>query len=1303
MTDLPRLSSFPIVGIGASAGGLEAFRRLLGALPKDTGMAYVLVQHLDPSHDSILAELLSEATQMEVSEVMGDVRVEPNRVYVIPPSKGLILADGVLKLVPRDRASAAHMPIDSFLKTLAETQGSQAIGVILSGMGSDGTLGLQAIEAQGGIVFAQEPASAKNEDMPRSAISAGHVDFVLPPEDIARELTRLGRHPYLVPALAQANGSTPAALAPAEASVTLEQEDSESLAQILELLHQATGTDFGAYKKTTLRRRIARRMAVCRIQTLREYARHLEGDETELRGLYGDCLISVTSFFRDPEVFQALSQQVLPLLRARLPSDEPLRVWVAGCASGEEVYSIAMCLLEQTPEFAGNPGLQIFATDLSEGALVKAREGLYLTNIAQDVSEERLRRFFHQVGENYQISKAIREMCVFARHDLTRDPPYSRMDLISCRNVLIYLEPALQERVFSTLHYALRPEGFLLVGPAETVGSSTALFSTFDEPHRIYSRKASSGLPAFLAVRGYARPSRHGGERLPQLPRGVSDVPREVDRMLLARFGPAAVVVDASLHILEFRGDTDPFLDHGQGKASLELEHLLRRGLLMELRLAIEEARRTELPVRKDGLRVRHQAQLRSVSLEVVPIKGRSGAERCLLILFSSSEPASQAREPAASPPADGTDSKDGEILRLGLGLAQSTEYMHTLVREHEAALEELQSTTEEALSGNEELQSLNEELQTAKEEIQSANEELATLNQELQDRNALLAKSNDEIQRGLDDANALVDTVPQPLVILDNELHVEKANVAFYETFGATSESTRGRPLAEVGDGQWDQPALLQALTGLLASGTSVQDLEVEAEFPVVGRLSMSLNARRLHPEPGKRGRILLAIQDRTLVKQAERGREALLVLEHEARESAEAADHLKDQFVATVSHELRGPLTVISGWMNVLLAAGTNPDPATLTKALAAIGRGVSAQGRLISDLLDHSRIVTGKVELSRAPIDLLVVAQAALVSVRAAAEAKDIELQLSGDPATSVILGDTDRMQQVFWNLFLNAVKFTPRRGNVWISVGRVGNQVHVSVRDSGCGIPNDFLPHVFERFRQAESTSNRSHLGLGLGLTLVRELVELHGGTVRADSAGKDRGSSFTVILPIPALLLPAPEEVADAADFAPASARPLSIPPEALLALPRDMLDGVKVLVVDDEGDARDALVGLLERYSARVRPAASVAEAMAALDLELPDVLVTDIGMPGQDGYELMRRVRLLTVDGGNLLPSLAVSAYATDEHRRKVLQSGFQKHLEKPVSPAELVTEVARLAGRVKHLTGASAASETPLPLGPR
>lgn len=709
----------------------------------------------------------------------------------------------------------------------------------------------------------------------------------------------------------------------------------------------------------------------------------------------------------------------------------------------------------------------------------------------------------------------------------------------------------------------------------------------------------------------------------------------------------------------------------------------------MDLREAIDEARRLDSPARREGLQVRYQQRLANVGVEVIPLKGRAAGERCLLILFHSDSIRSADNPPPAPVQPPGSEAEEREVTRLSVALARTTEYVHTLVREHEASLEELQATTEETLSSNEELQSLNEELQTAKEEIQSANEELATLNQELHDRNGQLARSNDEIQRGLDGANALVDTVPQPLVILNRDLRVEKANAAFYETFRTTPEATRGRPLSELHDGQWQRPELLSALGGVLVSGTKLYGLELDVELPPIGERTLSLNAVRLEAQRDTPVRLLLSIEDRTEIKRAERGQGALLRLEHAAREKAETADQLKDQFVATVSHELRGPLTVISGWVNVLMA-DTTPDAATLAKALAAIRRGVTAQGRLISDLLDHSRMVTGKVELQRGPIDLVTLAENALVGVRAAAKAKDLTISLSGDRSTSVVLGDADRMQQVLWNLFLNAIKFTPQGGRVRIAIGRVSNEVHVSVRDSGCGIDAEFLPHVFERFRQAEGSSNRTQQGLGLGLTLVRELVELHGGTVRATSPGKDQGSTFTVVLPIPALLMAAVDGAPD--DIQAESVRPSVLPPSQEQdpptipprpMPPRDTLQGTKILVVDNEADARDALVSLLERYGANVRPAASVADAMLALEAELPDILISDLAMPGEDGYELIRRVRLLPENAGGRLPSLAVTAYTTDEHRKKVKKTGFQNHLEKPVAPYELVSEVARLVGR--------------------
>ncbi|HEY8151625.1 MAG TPA: chemotaxis protein CheB [Vicinamibacteria bacterium] len=1368
---------FPIVGIGASAGGLEALRRVLGELATDTGLAYVVVQHLDPRHDSILAELLSEATPMDVSEVKGDVQVEANRIYVIPPSQDIVFVEGMLKLVPRGKSGGAHMPIDSFLQSLAEAQGSQSIGVILSGMGSDGTLGLEAIKAEGGITLAQEPRSAKNEDMPRSAIAAGCVDFVLPPEAIARELVRLGRHPYV-------------AASEAHAPLSPEGHASEGLARILALLLRATGADFSAYKTTTLERRIARRMAVRRISRLEEYAQHLEGDHEETQALYQDCLISVTSFFRDAEVFQALTDKVLPAFFADRPADAPVRVWVPGCASGEEAYSIAIGLLEAAGRQPSNPTFQVFGTDLSETALKKARAGLYLENAAQHVSPERLRRFFTKVEGRYQISKAIREMCVFARHDLTRDPPFSRMDLISCRNVLIYLEPRLQERVFATLHYALSPSGFLVLGPAESAGETSPLFSALDEKHRIYTRKTTTGATHLHFVPRTTQ-ERPATETL-LTPRAAahSDVPREADRLLLVRYGPPSVVVDESLNILEFRGDTDPFLEHAHGQATLSLPQMVRKGLLVALRQAIDEARHRAMPSRKEGVQLRYRDRVYTVTIEVIPIKGHAAAERCLLVLFETEPISSRAERrtavvPPAAPSAHGVDD---EVARLEHKLEETTEYLHTVVREHQAALEQLQTTNEEALSSNEELQSVNEELQTAKEEIQSANEELATLNQELQDRNLKLGQTNDDllnllgsvnipvvmvgqdlrvrrftpaaeslfslgstdvgrplfdvpnrlqapelaqeirnvlesmtvsvrevldrdgrvyamkiwpyltragqidgavivlvdvddlkrgaeaIQHALDRANAIVATVREPLLILDGELRVEKANRAYYDAFRVGPQETQGARLGALGNGQWDGASLRAALEKVLATESPLEGFEVDHDFPGLGPRTMSINARCLYRDGGHVA-LLMAIEDRTDSKLEEKGRTSILALEHAARERAEAADHLKDEFVATVSHELRGPLTVIAGWINILAGSKGHLDEATLARALGAIDRGVKTQSRLIADLLDHARILSGKVKLSRSPIDLLSVAEAAIEGVRAAAEAKDITIKVSGTHAASIVLGDFDRMQQVLWNLFFNAVKFTPRGGRVTIWTGRVDTHVHLTVTDTGQGIGVPFLPHVFERFRQEEAPPFHTQPGLGLGLTLVRELVELHGGTVKAESEGEGRGATFTVSLPIPALLL-----------------EPATIVDRAAMAVQVDAaerassrLDGLNVLVVDDDADVRDALAGVLERSGADVRTAAAVGEAMNAVREAVPDVLVSDLGMPGDDGYELIRQVRMLPPDAGGTLPALAVSAYARESDLQKALAAGFRVHLAKPVAPAELVHEVARAAGRVR------------------
>lgn len=1244
------------MGVGASAGGLEAFRQLLAALPVDTGMAYVLVQHLDPRHESILAELLAKGSRMPVAEVKEDTPVEPNHVYVTPGQQDVTVRGGTLKLVPRTSTRGQHMPIDSFLRTLAEAQGTNAIGVILSGTGSDGTLGVKAIKGEGGITFAQDPDSGAYDGMPRSAIASGCADYVLPPEQIAHELSRLSRHRHVVTASRAEQADEPPPSAP---------KGKDGFTTILALLHDATGADFSSYKPATIKRRIARRMALVHTERLEDYAHYLEGHRVEVQALSQDCLITVTSFFREPKAFEVLGEEILPRLLKDRPPGALVRVWVPGCATGEEVYSIVICLLERAGEAKVNPSFQVFATDLSEGALEKARAGTYPETIAQEVSGERLGRFFTKVDGRYRVIKAIRDMCVFARHDLTKDPPFSRLDLITCRNVLIYLEPWLQQKVLATFHYALQPSGFLLLGPSETAGASPELFAPVDKKHRIYSKRRT----AASAVVGFTPPlrgDRHRQEAGPAAakPEPREPLPQEADRILVARYAPARVIVDEKDDIVEFRGQTDPYLEHPRGRATFNLFKMARQGLLLDIRQAVQEARLTDAPCRKEDVSLRYRGQLRRLDLEVIPLKGSPEKERSLLVLFEArpEDKIRRGRSAERRPRAAVADARESSKLRQEL--AEATRYLEAVMQEHEAANEELQASNEEVLSANEELQSINEELETAKEEQQSTNEELATVNQELQDRNLQLG-------RALDYANGIVETVRDPLLILDGGLRVERANRTFYDFFRVAPEETVGRLLYELGKGQWEIPALRRALEEVLPKDARFEDFEIEHEFPRIGHRTLVLNARKLRYDSGQES-ILLAIEDRTEGKKAEGERAALLSMEQQARKRAEQADRIKDEFVATLSHELRGPLNAIEGWVHILRMGGI--DQATAERGMAAIDRGVKAQTRLIEELLDYSRMATGKLHLSPRLIDLVLATGAAVEAVRSAMEAKEIQFELVTESPTAMVLGDPDRVQQVLWNLLSNAVKFTPRGGRVEVWIGCVGTYLHFRVSDSGQGISREFLPHVFERFRQADGMQRRTHGGLGLGLSIVKELVELHGGTVAADSPGDGQGTSVTVSLPIPPLLLE-PKGSEAAAPLEP------SRPETTWTELGPTMLQGVRLLVVEDEADSRDMLVAAFEQCGARVSAAASAGEAMEVLQRAPPDVIVCDVGLPGEDGHEWIRKVRALQGERGDRIPALALTAYAGPEDRRKALAAGFDLYLSKPAAPAELVAKVAALA----------------------
>ena len=747
------LNPFSVVGVGASAGGLEAFSQLLGALPKDLGMAIVLVQHLAPQHESALPVLLAGVSPLPVVKVSEGMRVEANHVYVIPPNVQMEIAGGELHLNPRPSDRSQYTPVDFFLRSLADSLQDRAIAVILSGTASDGAGGVRDVKSAGGITFAQQPESARYDGMPRAAIATGMVDQVLAPREIAAQLVQIARHPYA---------------ADDSESVADERRaiGEDELSRVFALVRAATGVDFKHYKTPTIVRRLQRRMALQKLTHIKQYLKFLQETPAEVLRLYQDVLIHVTRFFREPESFEALRTVVFPQILANHRAEAPLRIWVCGCATGEEAYSVAIALLEYLGDDARSVPIQIFATDVSESAIEHARVGSYGEGIAADVSPGRLRSYFTKVDGNYRVSKLVRDLCVFARQDLTRDPPFSKLDLILCRNVLIYMNATLQRKLMSVFHYALKPGGFLMLGHAETIGTHSDLFAVSDKRHRIYAKKLSHGSTAANFPVGYAA--------MPQMQTRKGSTPpahedgrtlqNEANRVILDRYAPSGVVVDSELEIVQFRGQTGRYLEPAPGDPSLSILKMAREGLLYGLRTSLHSARKRNEAVRREGLRVRANGGWHDVNLEVIPLD--AGEHSHYLVVFEEEKPHARGKRGASKPPP--RQKQAVAVTELQQELAASRDHLQSIIQELEAANEELQSANEEILSSNEELQSTNEELDTAKEELQSTNEELNTVNEELHGRNEELSRVNSDL------INVLT-SVEIAIVIVASDLRIRR------------------------------------------------------------------------------------------------------------------------------------------------------------------------------------------------------------------------------------------------------------------------------------------------------------------------------------------------------------------------------------------------------------------------------------------------------------------------------------------------------------------------------------------------
>jgi two-component system CheB/CheR fusion protein len=1344
-----------VVGVGASAGGLDPCKRLLESAPADKDIAFVVVLHLAPSQESHVAGILKTVTRIAVTQVTGKERIEPNHIYVIAPATSLGIRDGVLEVGEPAKPHYKARPIDAFFSALAADQRDRAVGIVLSGTGDDGAAGLMDIRSAGGLCLVQDLDTAEYDGMPRSAVDTGAADAIVPPGEMGLILLEYAGAPGIRPRLPKPSGRRTT------------EAPGEGLDAILALLGERYRVDFCDYKKNTLERRTQRRMGLKQISDWQDYLAYLRAHPEEVEALYSDVLIGVTRFLRDPEEWEFLEQQVVPELLASHDADTPVRVWSAGCATGEEAYSLAMIFLEHIERTGGRFKLQVFASDVSHEALAFARRGLYPARIETEVSPERLRRFFHRVGEHFQMDRDLRERVTFAAHDLLSDPPFAGLDLVSCRNVLIYLEPHAQERLLDLFHFSLRPHGVLWLGSAETTGGRSASFTELTGKHRMFrsdgrARPERYRVPHWVAERVPV----HGLPPAPAGPLTAPQVARRLEQWVLQRYTSACVVIDRNLRILYCFGPTGEYLTQPVGEARMDLLSWARPGLYAKLRTGLGDAVEHGHEVTVTGMRRERDAESARVDATIEPITSVPGADGLFVVTFRDVPKPARLRVA----PAEGGAPAEALVHQLEQELQEAHQELQSTVAQLVNVNEEHYASHEELLSLNEELQSSNEELETSKEELQSLNEELTITNRQLEERNAELRtvtsdlnnflvsanvptlfldrqlrirrftpactqvmrivetdvgrsfehvkaqvrddnvladvervlesltpieaevstddgrwffrrvlpyrseeervdgvcvtfhdvtaqkRAADEIEDARLFAEAIIRTSRTPLLVLDAELRVVCANEAFYETFQVGTKDTEGHSVYELGNHQWDIPGLRRLLEALPAE-RAVRNYDVEHVFDTIGWRTMRINAD-LMKRTSRPDLILVSIEDVTDLRKAQ------MAAERRAQELAQ--DHRrKDEFLAMLGHELRNPLAALTNGLSLMSMASGHAD--AVERAREMMARQTRRMTTMLDQLLDVARVSSGKFELAQEAVDLVDAANAAIETVQTMLESARHELTVSFPPqGTALVLGDAGRLAQVVENLLGNAAKYTEAGGRIWLTVAKTDDAVKLSVRDTGVGLERDMLDHVFDLFTQAPRSLHRAKGGLGLGLPLVRSLVEMHRGHVDAFSAGLRQGSDFVVTLPRLRM---------------------------GQAARPRDGEGGLpavlsrRVLVVEDEDDAAQSLVDILAVHGHEARAARDGLAALDAARAFQPEVVLLDLGLPKLDGYEVARKLR---EEHGEQMFLVAVTGYPKDAAR--LHEAGLDDHLLKPPDLEKLFALIGAIDTRSRSVFGSPA-----------
>lgn len=1210
---------FLTVGIGASAGGIKPLKEFFAAMPDGNGMAFVVILHLSPEHESQLPAVLQTNTSMPVIQVQETVKVEPNHVYVIPPTKHLAMMDGEIRLIEPETIRGKRVPIDLFFRTLADAHGKNGVCVVLSGTGADGAAGLKRINEAGGLCIVQDPTEAEYDGMPRNAIATNLVDLILP----------VGEMPAKI--LACKQRAEQIKLPEDEAEKPSPELGADALREVLAIVKTNTKHDFFNYKQPTMLRRIARRLMVHGLVDIPAYVLFLRENPNEVQALLRDLLISVTNFFRDKEAFAALENDIVPRLFDGKTGKDSVRVWCVGCATGEEAYSIAMLLCEYAANLDDPPKIQVFASDIAESSIAEAREARYDETIIADVSNVRLRHFFTKEGASYRVKKELRELVLFAPHNILHDSPFSRQDLVTCRNLLIYLNRQTQEKVLEVFHFALRQNGYLFLGASEMAETVPKMFAEIDKKQRIYQcRPAASkytGVPVAPVAEAQMKISESNGKQ-----REGAFSFNDLHFKLVEQFSPPSVLINENYDILHLSESAGRYLWIGS-EPTLNLGKIAHPALRPDLLAALFAAKQENGVSESRHLRINLDGRECFVNLTVHPIDAPEAAHGYFLVVFDE---ISDESIPAEMLQKFVSADKGAEVVirRLEEDLQFTRDRLRLTVDQHEVSVEELKSSNEELQAINEELRSTTEELETSKEELQSVNEELTTVNYELKDKVEEVGNTNLDLHN-------LMNSIDVSSIFLDRDLQIKRFTSPVQKLFNIIPYDV-GRPLAHLTH-RLDYENLSADAGEVLQTLKSFEH-EIKSE-------DERWHCVRIVPYHSAENRIdgvLITfedITDRKLAKQA-----------------LNDADRRKDEFLATLAHELRNPLAPIRSGLEIIRRADC--DEEKVEQTLDIIERQTNQIVRLVDDLLDISRITQGKINLKKERIELKTAIELALETSRGRIESNGHQLTISLPEEFIYLDADLTRISQILLNLLNNAAKYTQHGGKIWLTAEKEANEAVVSVRDTGIGIPPEMLSNIFEMYSQIETASSQTRSGLGIGLNVVKKLVGMHGGTIQAFSEGENKGSEFILRLPL------AEEELAAAeSDSATAQTANIKMPENGTVSHSKEK----RILVVDDNADATEMLEILLSGDGHKVRTALDGKTGIETLKTFQPDICLLDIGLPDMDGYELARILREMMPE----VTLIALTGWGQPEDRRRSTDAGFNHHLVKPVDFETLKTLV--------------------------